>query len=434
MRLVSPEDDKIGVDRVSTPYSTRPVWSATDPVSRLGLATAVLLIAAKVGGDVASRAKQPSVLGELVAGILLGSLPFSFFRDLRADSTIDVLARVGALLLLFAVGLESTVREVMRVGLPALRVAVLGIAGTLLTGSIAARVAMPGSSLFVQVFVAAAIAATSIGISARVLRDAGVSKSREATTVLGAAVLDDILGLVVLAVMSSALVRKDVAVSPASVAWLVARTMGFLALALFAGVRLTPFLFRAASRLRTDGALVAAGLSLCFVLAWVSDLVGLAPIVGAFAAGLILEESHSARFVARGERSLRERIEPIASWLVPIFFVLMGMRADLRALLDPATAGLVLALSVAAVVGKLACAAGASAGTDRLTVAFGMVPRGEVCLVFANLGLSPIVDGRSLLDHRQYSALVTVVVVTALATPPALRWSLRRQRGVVPST
>lgn len=395
-----------------------------DPVSRLGLATAVLLVAAKVGGDIASRARQPPVLGELVAGIVLGSLPLSFLRDLRDDTILDVFARIGALLLLFEVGLESTVREVTRVGLPALRVAALGVTGTLLAGWAAARFAMPGSRQLVQVFVGAAVTATSIGIGARVLKDAGVSRSREAATILGAAVLDDVIGLVVLAVVSGAVAGAPL--SPGSVAWLVGKTIAFLALALIVGTRLSPLVFRGAARLHTDGALVAAGLSFCFVLAWVSDVVGLAPIVGAFAAGLILEESHSAGFVARGERSLRERIEPISSWLVPIFFVLMGMRADLGAVLVPATARLVAALFAAAVVGKLACAAGAPRDTDRLTVAFGMVPRGEVSLVFANLGLSPVFEGKPLLDHSQYSAILTVVVLTALVTPPALRWRLKR--------
>jgi Kef-type K+ transport system membrane component KefB len=166
--------------------------------------------------------------------------------------------------------------------------------------------------------------------------------------------------------------------------------------------------------------LLATGLSTCFVLAFVSNAIGLAPIVGAFTAGLVLDESHSARFVERGEASLSTRIEPISSWLVPIFFVLMGMHADFSAILHPGTLLLVALLTVAAVVGKLACALGAPSGSNRLAVALGMIPRGEVSLVFANLGLSI-----GLLDAGQYSALVTVVVVTTLITPGALRAQLR---------
>jgi Kef-type K+ transport system membrane component KefB len=413
------------------------VWSASDPVSRLGIAVAVILVAAKVGGHVAVRAKQPSVLGELLAGIVLGALPWPFFEALRTDAGVDMLARIGVLVLLFEVGLETTVSDVTRVGVASARVAILGTLGTLVAGWIAASIAMPGSGALARLFVAAAITATSIGISARVLKDAGVSRTKEAHTILSAAVLDDVLGLVVLAVISGVVVHAGggSAVTPTSVAILVAKTLGFLVVAVVLGVKLSPAIFRLVVRLRSDGALLATGLAFCFVFAWASDLIGLAPIVGAFTAGLVLDDSHSAGFVERGERSLAERMEPIASLLVPIFFVLMGMRADFRALADPPTVILVAALAVAAIVGKLACALGTPAGADRLTVAFGMVPRGEVSLVFANLGLTLTVGGRPLLDTRQYSALVTVVVVTTLLTPLALRWRITSRRaGTVPTT
>jgi Kef-type K+ transport system membrane component KefB len=393
-----------------------------DPVSRLGLSIALVLAVAKLGGDLAARLKQPSVLGELLAGIVLGSIGLPFFDGIRTDPYIDMLARLGVLLLLFEVGLESTVRDVMQVGFASARVALLGTAGTLAAGWAAAAIAMPGSSTLVHLFVAAAITATSIGISARVIKDAGAARSREAHTILSAAVMDDILGLIALAIVTAAVSRtaQGGAITPWAIGWLVLKAGGFLALAIVAGVKLSPLLFRLTARLRTSGALLATGLSFCFVLAWASDAIGLAPIVGAFTAGLILEESHSAGFVQRGEASLSSRIEPISSWLVPIFFVLMGMRADFSALVHPRTLLLVALLAVAAVVGKLACALGAPRGSNRLAVALGMIPRGEVSLVFASLGL-----GMGVLDAAQYSALVTVVVVTALVTPGALRWRLR---------
>jgi Kef-type K+ transport system membrane component KefB len=292
----------------------------------------------------------------------------------------------------------------------------------LLAGWAAAAVAMPASSTLVHLFVAAAITATSIGISARVVKDAGAARTREAHLILSAAVLDDILGLVALAIVTATVTRsaQGGSITPWDVAWLVAKTVGFLALAIVVGVKLSPTLFRLTSRLRTSGALLATGLSFCFVLAWAAGAIGLAPIVGAFTAGLILEDSHSARFVERGEASLSSRLEPISSWLVPIFFVLMGMRSDFGAVAHPRTLLLVLLLVVAAVVGKLACALGAPRGSKRLAIAVGMIPRGEVSLVFASLGLS-----MGLLDAGQYSALVTVVVVTALITPVLLRAQLR---------
>jgi Kef-type K+ transport system membrane component KefB len=332
-----------------------------DPVSRLGLSIALILAIAKLGGEFAVRLKQPSVLGEMLAGALLGSVHVAFFDQLRSDPNIDMLARLGVLLLLFEVGLESTVRDVLQVGVASARVAVLGTVGTLVCGWAAAALAMPDSSTLVHLFVASAITATSIGISARVLKDAGAARSREAHTILSAAVLDDILGLVALALVTAAVTHsaEGGTITPWAVLWLATKTLGFLAIALAAGVKLAPALFRLTARLRTSGALLATGLSFCFVLAWASNAIGLAPIVGAFTAGLILDDSHSDRFVQRGEASLANRIEPISSWLVPIFFVLMGMHSDLSALVHPRTLLLVLLLTVAAVVGKLACALGA---------------------------------------------------------------------------
>jgi Kef-type K+ transport system membrane component KefB len=156
--------------------------------------------------------------------------------------------------------------------------------------------------------------------------------------------------------------------------------------------------------------------------------MGMAPLIGAFAAGLVLEDLHSAAFVARGERSLSQLIEPISGFLVPIFFVLMGFRADVRTFLHGGTFLLMAALVVAAFVGKLACALGASGGVDRMTVAFGMAPRGEVTLIYASLGMSLVADGTHLIDSRGYSALVGVVLLTTVLTPALLKWRLGRPR------
>ncbi len=399
--------------------------AVSDPVSQLGLSIALVLAVAKIGGDLASRLKQPAVLGELLGGVLLGSIPVPFFVALRTDPSLDMLARLGVLILLFQVGLDSTVRDVMRVGAASVAVAVLGTVGTLLLGLGAATLVLPHASTLLRLFLAAALTATSIGISARVLKDAGAGRRREALTILGASVIDDVLALVVLAVISGAVtgVTAGREATALGVTWLATKALLFLAGATLAGVKLSPLLFRITARLRSDGALVATGLAFCFVLAWTSDAIGLAPIVGAFTAGLILEDSHTARFVARGEPSLTDRMEPISSWLVPIFFVLMGTRADFGAIAHPETLLLTGVLAVAAIAGKLACALGAPRGSDRIAVALGMLPRGEVSLVFANLGLS-----MGLLDPGQYSALVAVVVLTTLVTPGLLRWRLARPR------
>ncbi len=397
--------------------------ATSDPVASLALSSALVLVVAKVGGDLALRLRQPSVLGELLGGILLGSLPLPFLADVRADPGIDMLARLGVLVLLFQVGLESTVKDVARVGLAAAAVAVVGTVATLLAGLGVTTLVLPASGIVLRVFLGASLTATSIGISARVLQDAGASRTREGHTILTASVIDDVLGLLVLGVVSGAVQRttEQGGVSALGIAGLLAKTFGFLGLAVLAGVKLSPVIFRWTARLRSSGALVAVGLSFCFVLAWASSLIGLAPLVGAFTAGLILEDSHSARFVLRGERPLSEQMDPISSWLVPIFFVLMGMRADVRALFGGGSLLLVAGLLAAAVAGKLACAVVAPRGSRRLVVALGMIPRGEVSLVFASLGLS-----QGILDVSLYSALVAVVVLTTLATPAALRWQLAR--------
>ena len=180
-----------------------------------------------------------------------------------------------------------------------------------------------------------------------------------------------------------------------------------------------------AARLRTRGALLGVGLCFCFALAWAASAIGLAALVGAFAAGLVLEHSHSELFVQRGEPSLSELLQPMVSFLVPVFFVLVGFRTSLLALSHPTELALPVALTLAAIAGKLSCAGGVlGRGTKKLTVAVGMMPRGEVALVFAALGGSIRIGQSPILGERGYAALVTVVILTTLVTPPALKWSL----------
>jgi Na+:H+ antiporter len=401
-----------------------------DTLGHLAFGLTVIVAAALIGGHLASRAGQPAVLGELLAGVLLGGLPgLAGLQFIAADPFVDILARVGMLLLLFEVGLELSVGDLFLVGASSLLVALVGTAASLAAGTIAAVLLMPGASLSAQVFLGAAITATSVGITARVLRDTHASRSDEARIILGAAVVDDVLALVVLgAVTAWASADQGAAASPvASVGALVMKTVGFLVLAVVLGAKFTPGWFRHAARLRTSGALLAVGLCLCFFLSWAAAAIGLAALVGAFAAGLVLEDSHSALFVKRGERPLGELLQPMTSFLVPLFFVLVGFRLHVGVLVQPALLALSAALGLAAIAGKLACAAGVlHRGVSRLSVAFGMMPRGEVTLVFAALGSTLRAGGAPLLDERGYAALVSVVILTTLVTPPALKWSLTR--------
>jgi Kef-type K+ transport system membrane component KefB len=282
----------------------------------------------------------------------------------------------------------------------------------------------------VHAFLGATLSATSVGITARVLQDLGASRSPEARIILGAAVIDDVLGLVILGAVSGAIVAaaQGLPFSTISAAKTTAAATVFLVGALIVGTTLAPRLFSMASMLQGRGVLVTVSLSLCFLLAWASSLIGLAPIVGAFAAGLVLEEVHFKDFAPRGERPLEELLRPISDVLVPVFFVLMGLRTDLSAFVRPDPVGLAAALIVVAIIGKQVCGLGViGSGVDRLTVGIGMIPRGEVGLIFANVGAGLMLAGQPIIDRTTFSAVVAMVVVTTMVTPPALKWSLARR-------
>jgi len=406
-----------------------------DPVAPVVLALALILLAAKLGGEVATRFGQPSVLGELVIGVLLGNLTlvgFGGFEAIKQDGTIDMLARLGVLILLFEVGLESTIAQMLRVGLSSFVVATLGVVAPFFLGWGVSAWLLPESSIYLHVFIGTTLCATSVGITARVLKDLGRSQSDEARVILGAAVIDDVMGLVILSAVTGLIVSADrgEAFTLGTVFVPLAKALVFLAGSLTLGVAVTPRLFAAASRMRASGVLLAVGLAFCFVLSWMANAIELAPIVGAFAAGLILEPIHYQRFVDRGEHTLEQLIHPIASFLVPVFFVLMGMRTDLRSFTQPGVPALAVALTIAAIVGKQVCSLGVlGKGVDRLTVGLGMIPRGEVGLIFANIGLGLKVGGEHIVDAASFSAIVVMVIVTTMVTPPALKWSLGRLPG-----
>jgi Kef-type K+ transport system membrane component KefB len=399
------------------------------------LALAVMLAAAKIAGDVASRLGQPAVLGELAAGVLLGNLSLlgiHWVEPFKTSASLETLAELGVILLLFEVGLESTVRDMLKVGVTALVVAALGVVTPFALGWGVGVLLLPHESVYVHAFLGATLTATSVGITARVLKDLGKSQSPEARIILGAAVIDDVLGLVILAVVAGIIVAADTgaSLSLTTAAWIVGKAVVFLVGALTVGVLATPWLFGLASRLRGTGILLTTALVFCFGLSYLAVVVGLAAIVGAYAAGLILEDVHSRAFIARGEPGIEEWLHPLGTLLVPIFFVLMGMRVNLAAFARVEVLGFAAALTAAAILGKQACALGVGRRpVDRLTVAIGMMPRGEVGLIFANIGLGLTIGGEPVVSDAIYSAIVIMVIVTTMATPPALRWSLRRTRA-----
>lgn len=407
--------------------------SHADPVAPLVLALAVILIAAKLGGELAIRLGQPAVLGELVFGVLLGNLHFvgvAAFDAYKTDPMIDMVARLGVIVLLFAVGLESTVAQMMAVGLSSLLVATVGVIAPFALGWGVGALLLPDAGVYVHAFLGATLTATSVGITARVLQDLGKTDTPEARIILGAAVIDDVMGLVILAVVAGAIsaAATGQALSYAALLVILAKAVLFLVGALVVGVRVSPLLFRFASRLQARGVLLALALSWCFLLSWLASVIELAPIVGAFAAGLVLESVHYRGFVDKGEHELEELVAPIAAFLVPVFFVVMGMRTDLASFADARVLGLAAALTAAAVIGKQVCGlAVVGGGVDRVTVGLGMIPRGEVGLIFANMGMALVMAGTPIITPPLYSAIVVMVIVTTLVTPPALKWSLGRR-------
>lgn len=393
----------------------------------------IILITAKLGADWFERMKQPAVLGELACGVFLGNLSLlglGTLNYLKSDEIVNVLAQLGVIFLLFEVGLGSNVKDMLEVGTSSFLVALFGVVAPMVLGWGVGAWFLPEAPFVVHLFLGATLSATSVGITARVLQDLGRTQTKEARIILGAAVIDDVMGLVILAAVVGMIKAADQGVGGVSViqvAWIGAKAVLFLGLALWAGRRLSPRLFRLAARLRVRGMLLATSVSFCFLLAYMAYRIELAPIVGAFAAGLILDPLHYQDFKQRGEQGIEELLQPLTSFLVPVFFVLMGIRVDLKTFARLDILGLALTLTLAAIIGKQVCVFGVvEKGLDRLSVGVGMIPRGEVGLIFASMGSMMLIKGTPVLSNSTYSAIVIMVIISTLVTPPVLKTTLMR--------
>jgi Kef-type K+ transport system membrane component KefB len=398
---------------------------------------AAMLVVAKLCGEVFERFKQPAVLGELLGGMLLGALALAgvgTFEALKADVVVGALAEMGVIILLFEVGLESNLAELLEVWRSSLLVAVAGVVAPFFLGWGVAALFLPGEARLVHVFIGATLTATSVGITARVLRDLGRLQTRTARVILGAAIIDDVLGLVVLAVVKGAVEARGAGatLSVGSVAVIAAKAVAFLVGAILVGKLVVPQLFRGAGKLEGRGVLLALAVSICFALSWAAAAIGLATIVGAFAAGLLLEEAHFERLPNYTKHDLHELLQPVSQFLVPVFFVLVGLKVDLRAFARLDLLAFAAALTLAAVVGKQVCSlAVAERGVNRLAVGIGMIPRGEVGLIFAGIGAALVLPNAQgvaepVVGATTFGAVVVMVVVTTLVTPPALKWAMAR--------
>jgi len=402
------------------------------PVVPVLLGLVIILGAAKLGGELFERLGQPAVLGELLFGMVLGNLSlvgYGGFSFLASDSGLEILAQLGVILLLFQVGLESNVQEMMSVGWSSLLVAVLGVIAPFLLGWGVSAWLLPKAETLAHLFIGATLCATSVGITARVLKDLGKSSTRESKIILGAAVIDDVLGLVILSVVAGTITAANTGGSLDSLDALgiVGKAVAFLVGALLIGGWLSRHAFRLASNLRIQGLLLALSLGACFLLSYLADRIGLATIVGAFAAGLILDGVVYQDLGERTKHTIEELIHPIAGFLVPVFFVLMGVRVDLASFGHLDVLSFAALLSLAAVLGKMICAAGVlERGLDRVSVAVGMVPRGEVGLIFAGIGAQLVLHGQRVIPPPVFAAVVVMVIVTTLITPPALKLTLNR--------
>jgi Kef-type K+ transport system membrane component KefB len=442
--------------------------SHADPVVPILIASIFITLGAALGGLLMKWIKQPSVLGELLVGLLAGNLGYYFgnpvltvlregdnlsrISDLAlgsrlsvADAThqllppgphtdliatilstpdglsylnvysfIDIVSRMAILILLFLVGLEISLVEMRRVGKTATYVAVLGIILPMLLGMGTMKILHPNGTLASDLFIGGILTATSVGITARVLRDLGRDTTEEARVILGAAVIDDVLCLIILAVVSGLAVTGTISFT--SIAITTGKATLFLVASLGIGIWLMPKIVRRLATVGVKNLKLLFGVSFAFLLAWLANVSELATIVGAFAAGMVLNSFFDREVEGA---SLHELLSPVESLVVPLFFVWMGIQVKIETMAnkDVLIAGLLL--TIVAIVGKVASGWGCPPTMNRLAVGFGMMPRGEVGLIFAGIG-----KGIGVVDEGLFSAIVLLVMVTTVLAPILLRATL----------
>lgn len=407
------------------------------------LSLVIIYFASKLGGEVCSRINLPPVLGELVGGVLVGISAFHllvFPESSTAESSliinvlqstaglppeaapsvfaaqsevISLLSELGVIILLFEIGLESDLKELIRVGPIAAVVAVVGVVAPFITGTLG-LIYIFHTPVIPAVFAGAALTATSIGITAKVLAELGQLSSEEGQIIIGAAVLDDILGIVVLAVVASLVKTGEIQIS--NIIYLVISAAVFLIGSILLGRLVSPLIVGLINEMKTRGQVLLTGLVFAFILSYIATVINLEGILGAFAAGLILAETDK-------RKELEEQIIPVADFFVPIFFVCVGAKTDLS-VLNPTVPsnreGLIIAtfLILVAILGKVITGFTVFGNPDlnKLAIGVGMIPRGEVGLVFAGVG-----SASGALSEATEAAIIVMVIATTFVAPPLLR-------------
>ena len=376
----------------------------------------VILLSAKLFGELSERLGQPAVLGELIGGVVLGTGVFTFFH--LNDPALVLMSEVGLILLLFETGIHCDLDQLLKAGPTASAVAAIGVVVPFALGW--GLMTMLGRGGMEAVFVGAALTATSVGITARVLSDMGKLSLPEAQIVLAAAVIDDVLGIIILSAV------QGIALSGALQWGGVLKTVGlsaaFLAAAFWLGPHLSTALVKLVRRMRVRGVLITLAVCFAFVMALTAHAIGTAMIVGAFTAGILLARTDQ-------KEDIDQTVRPVVDVFAPIFFVMVGAKVDLS-VFNPfvaenrAVLGLAGLLIVAAIAGKIVSAFAVRAkDLNRWAVGIGMIPRGEVGLIFAQIGFSA-----GILEPSLYAAMVAMVIVTTFLAPPLLKRSLATAR------
>ena len=383
----------------------------------------IIILVARLAAELAERIKIPAVLGEIIAGIIIGPSALGLIdpiKHLDVANMVLLLGEIGVILLLFQVGLEMDLGEMAKVGKPALLVAVIGVAVPFVAGF--GVTAAFGEDAKVALFIGASLTATSVGITARVLGDLRALALREARIVLGAAVADDVLGLVILTVVVK--VVTEGSISAGVVFETLGLAIGFLLVTGLLAIYVIPRVFTRIDRFaKSSTTIVSIAFALTLAFSLLANQAKLAFIIGAFMAGLAVGRSTQHERIAEG-------LNPLGHIFIPVFFASIGINADLEAMFKPSVLALASALIFVAIVGKLIAGIGIGrSGGDKLLIGIGMIPRGEVGLIFASIGLS-----KGVLNDKLYGALLLMVLVTTVLTPPLLRQKLMRRKDfVVPS-